>query len=62
MARGERLTIIIKKKDKENLEAVAEQDGITPSEFARDAINNRVKKALSNIKTHEIKMMKDEVQ
>jgi predicted transcriptional regulator len=50
MAKGERFTIIVKKKLKDDLQEVALQEGTTPSEFAREAIENKVKRLLKKDK------------
>jgi metal-responsive CopG/Arc/MetJ family transcriptional regulator len=50
MAKGERFTIIIKKKLKQELEEVALQEQTTISELAREAIENKVKRLLKKDK------------
>lgn len=57
MAKEKVLRIRINEQDRADLDVVAKQNDVSASEFARVAINNRVKKAMSGKKTYKVKMM-----
>lgn len=61
MVKEKVLRIRISEQDRADLDVVAKQNDVSASEFARVAINNRVKKAKSGKKTHKVKVMKEEV-